>query len=87
MAEPMNIWKLKEYAQYNDGFNSGHFICINSDLGIFELKWLDAFFGFVKFIQPEIEGYVTTQQLREIFGDEQLYIPTTGYKKLRTTNE
>lgn len=47
----MNIWQLEEFAKEN-GYNSGRFICIN-EKGVFEFQWLDAYYGFVKILQPK----------------------------------
>lgn len=80
MAEPMSIWQLEEYAKDNGGYNSGRFLFV-SEKGFFEMQWLDACYGFVQILQPELKekGFLTTKQLREFFGDDQKYLPTIGY--------
>lgn len=78
--EPMNIYALQQYAQ-DKGYNTGRFICVN-DKGIFEMQWFDAYYGFVKLLQPEQneDSFITIKQLIELFGDEQKYIATIGYE-------
>lgn len=78
--EPMNIYALQKYAQDN-GYNSGRFLCVN-DKGIFEMRWLDAYYGLVELLQPEPKekGFITISQLIELFGNEQKYMPTIGYE-------
>lgn len=77
--ESMRIWDLQEYAKDN-GYDSGRFICVN-EKGTFEMKWLDAYYGFVIILEPkqEKDGFVTVEKLIELFGREQKYIPTIGY--------
>lgn len=77
--EPMNIWELEEYAK-DHGYNSGRFIAIN-EKGIFEMKWLDAFYGFIELLQPEPKerGFFSSKDLISLFGKDQKYIPTIGY--------
>lgn len=52
-----------------------------NEKGTFEMKWLDAYYGFVIIIEPkqEKDGFVTVEKLIELFGREQKYIPTIGY--------
>lgn len=78
--EPMNIWELKEYAK-KYGYNSGRFLCVN-EKGIFEMKWLDAYYGFISVLQPEPKekGFITVKMLIKEFGENQKYIPTIGYE-------
>jgi len=78
--EPMNIYSLQKYAQ-DKGHNTGRFLCVN-DKGIFEMQWLDAYYGLVKLLQPEQkeDGFITIRQLIELFGNEQKYMPTIGYE-------
>lgn len=80
MAEPMTIFELQKYAQEHDGYNTGRFICV-SEKGLSEWKWIDAYFGFVELLQPKPKqkGFITVNQLREIFGNNQEYLPTIGY--------
>lgn len=75
----MNIWELQEYAKDN-GYNTGRFLCVN-EKGIFEMQWLDAYYGLVSVLQPEPKekGFITVKQLVECFGKEQKYTPTIGY--------
>lgn len=77
--EPMSIWDLQEYAKDN-GYDRGRFICVN-EKGVFEMQWLDAYYGLVKILQPaqREDGFVTVKQLIELFGREQKYMPTIGY--------
>lgn len=74
----MNIWQLEEYAKEHNGWKAGHFIAI-SEKGIFEFKWLDAYYGFIEMVQPKRDGFINTKTLRDFFGDEQKYVPTIGY--------
>lgn len=76
----MNILELKKYAKGNGGYDTGRFICVKEG-GVFEFKWLDAYFGFLWILQPRIDtkGFITVEVLREMFGDDQLYLPTIGY--------
>ena len=76
-TEFMSIYDLQEYAKEN-GYNTGRFLCV-CEKGLFELQWLDAYYGFIKFLQPEIGGTVMTKQMIEIFGKDQKYLPTIGY--------
>lgn len=73
----MRIYELQELAK-KFGFNTGRFLCIN-ERGVFEFKWLDAFFGFVEFLEPKVKGFVKVDTLIELFGMEQEYLPTIGY--------
>lgn len=73
----MSIYDLQEYAKEH-GYNSGRFLCV-CEKGIFELKWLDAYYGFIEFLQPQIEGIVRPKEMIEIFGRGQKYLPTIGY--------
>ena len=73
----MSIYELQEYAKER-GYNTGRFLCI-CEKGIFELQWIDAYYGIIKFLQPEVEGMIMTKQMIEIFGREQKYLPTIGY--------
>lgn len=77
----MNIWQLEEYAKDNGGYNSWRFVAIN-EKGIFEMKFLDAYYGLVQILQPkqDIDFFLKTSQLRELFGDDQKYLPTIGYE-------
>jgi hypothetical protein len=75
----MNIWELRDYAE-KYGYNCGRFICA-SKKGFSELKWLDAYLGLIQFLQPKIDGFVTVEQLVEIYGRNQKYLPTFGYEK------
>lgn len=79
--EPMSIWELQEYAKDN-GYDNGRFICA-SEKGIFEMQWLDAYYGLVKILQPEPkeDGFITVKQLVEVFGNSQKYMPTIGYEE------
>lgn len=76
----MNIWQLEEYAKNHNGWKTGRFIAVN-ERGIFEFQWLDAYYGFIQMISPKQDGFLSTKTLREIFGDDQQYIVTTGYDK------
>ena len=76
----MNIWQLQEYAQKNGGFDSGRFL-VFFEKGFLECQWLDAYFGFIRIVQPERDGFFTVEQFRQEFGDEQKYLPTVGYKE------
>lgn len=80
MAELMDIWQLQKYAEDNGGYKSGRFLCVNEN-GIWEMKWLDAYFGLIEVLQlkPKERGFLSTKDLREFFGDEQKYLPTIGY--------
>lgn len=80
MAEPMNIWQLEEYAKSNNGWKSGHFVCVN-EKGLFEFKWLDAYCGLIEPVQEKKaeRHFIKSDQLRKFFGDDQKYIPTIGY--------
>ena len=83
MAQPMNIWQLEEYAKQHDGYNSGHFLSI-SEKGIAEFKWLDAYYGLAQIVNNDGDTdnhFITTKQLREIFGDDAKYMPTFGYRE------
>ena len=46
------------------------------------MQWFDAYYGFVKLLQPEQneDSFITIKQLIELFGDEQKYIATIGYE-------
>lgn len=48
--EPMSIWDLQEYAKDN-GYDKGRFLCVN-EKGVFEMQWLDAYYGLIKILQP-----------------------------------
>lgn len=76
-TEFMSIYDLQEYAKEH-GYNSGRFVCV-CEKGVFELQWLDAYYGFIKFLQPEVGGMIMTKQMIEIFGRDQKYLPTIGY--------
>lgn len=83
MAEPMNIWQLEEYAKDHEGYKTGHFLSI-SEKGIAEFKWLDAYCGIAQIVgnDGEVDNhFITTKQLRKIFGDDAKYLPTIGYKE------
>lgn len=78
--EPMNIYQLKEYAK-DHGYNSVRFLCVN-EKGIFEMQWLDAYYGLISVLQPEPKekGFITVKTLIKEFGENQKYIPTIGYE-------
>ena len=77
----MNIWELEDYAQKHGGYDKGRFICVN-EKGLFEFQWIDAYFGFLKMLQPkEIDGFISRDQLVELFGRGQEYMPTIGYEE------
>lgn len=76
--DKMNIWELRDYAE-KYGYDSGRFISV-SEKGFAELKWMDAYLGLVQFLQPKIDGFVIIEQLIEIYGRNQKYLPTIGYE-------
>ena len=43
---------------------------------------MDAYCGFLKMLQPkELDGFITKDQLVELFGRKQEYMPTIGYSE------
>lgn len=75
--ETMRIYELQEYAKKN-GFKTGHFLCI-CEKGVFEFQWVDAYYGFIKMIQPEHDGMIMVKTMIDLFGMKQEYLPTIGY--------
>lgn len=77
----MNIWELQDYAKKHGAYEKGRFICITNK-GLFEFQWVDAYYGFLKMLQPkEIDGFITRDQLVELLGRDMEYIPTIGYEE------
>lgn len=75
----MNIYELQEYAKKH-GFKTGHFLCI-CEKGVFEFKWLDAYYGLIQLLHPQTDGFLKIDTMIELFGSRQEYIPTIGYDK------
>lgn len=66
MGAVMNIVEIEEYAK-DHGFDSCEFLMMTKDGGIFNGKFLDAYFGFVQI--PQLgDGFIRLSDIRKEYG-------------------